>query len=115
MPKFPHEFSMKRYNLIETDLNDDATDALEEFETYLSHLTSLKNKAGEDWVMTKAQQKKINRLSRAVCTEIEFMVEEAFEPTPTKPEPKAEVQAPKVEPKKEERDDSSSLYEFFGI
>ena len=47
--------------------------------------------------------------------EIEFLVEEAFEPTPTKPEPKAEVQAPKVEPKKEERDDSSSLYEFFGI
>tara|TARA_B100000927_G_C16443262_1_gene460659 strand:+ start:231 stop:599 length:369 start_codon:yes stop_codon:yes gene_type:complete len=122
MAKFPHEFSMKRYNLIETDLNDDATEALEEFENFLSHLTSLKQKAGEDWVMTKAQQKKINRLSRAVCTEIEFMVEEAFEPTPpkAKEQPKtpekveAKEEAPKPESKPSEESDSS-IYEFFGI
>lgn len=121
---------MKRYNLIETDLNDDATEALEEFENFLSHLTSLKSKAGSDWVMTKAQQKKINRLSRAVCTEIEFMVEEAFEPTPPKPEPKPEpkVEAkpepkpePKVEakpqpaPQVEEEEDDSSLFDIFGL
>ena len=52
MARFPHEFTMKKYHLIETDLNEDAN---------------------ED------QQKKLNRLSRAVCMEIEYMVEEAPE------------------------------------
>ena len=55
----------------------------------MSHLTDLKSKAGDAWGMTQDQQKKLNRLSRAVCMEIEYMVEEAPEEpileAPTKP------------------------------
>jgi hypothetical protein len=76
MTRFPHEFTMKKYHLIESDLNEDAYEALQDFEKFLSHIVDLKSKAGEAWVMTQAQQKKLNRLSRAVCMEIEYMVEE---------------------------------------
>ena len=89
MARFPHEFTMKKYHLIETDLNEDANEALQDFEIFLSHLTDLKSKAGDAWGMTQDQQKKLNRLSRAVCMEIEYMVEEVpDEPVlevPTKP------------------------------
>jgi hypothetical protein len=101
MAKFPHEFTMKKYHLIETDLNDDAADALKDFEDYLSHLTDLKSKAGDAWVMTSAQKNKINRLSRSVCNEIEYMVEEA----------------PQVQerPQESAQDSSDSIFDFFGI
>jgi hypothetical protein len=89
MARFPHEFTMKKYHLIEADLNEDANEALQDFENFLSHLTDLKSKAGDAWGMTQDQQKKLNRLSRAVCMEIEYMVEEVpDEPVlevPTKP------------------------------
>jgi hypothetical protein len=89
MARFPHEFTMKKYHLIEADLNEDANEALQDFENFLSHLTDLKSKAGDSWGMTQDQQKKLNRLSRAVCMEIEYMVEEVpDEPVlevPTKP------------------------------
>ena len=89
MARFPHEFTMKKYHLIEADLNEDANEALQDFENFLSHLTDLKSKAGDAWGMTQDQQKKLNRLSRAVCMEIEYMVEEAPEEpileAPTKP------------------------------
>ena len=76
MTRFPHEFTMKKYHLIESELNEDAYEALQDFEKFLSHLADMKSKAGEAWTMTQAQQKKLNRLSRAVCMEIEYMVEE---------------------------------------
>jgi len=58
MARFPHEFTMKKYHLIEADLNEDANEALQDFEKHLSHLTDLKSKAGKAWIMTQDQQKK---------------------------------------------------------
>ena len=107
MARFPHEFTMKKYHLLESDLNDDANEALQDFEQFLSHLTDLKGKAGDSWKMTQAQQKKLNRLSRSVCTEIEYMVEEA--------PATFEVEAPtsdKQEPSQEEERESS-IFNFF--
>ena len=46
---------MKKYNLLEADLNEDANDALQDFESHLSHLTDLKSKAGDAWSMTIVQ------------------------------------------------------------
>jgi len=104
MARFPHEFTMKKYHLIETDLNEDANEALQDFEIFLSHLTDLKSKAGDAWGMTQAQQKKLNRLSRAVCMEIEYMVEEAPEEpvleAPTKPPLEAPTKPPLEAPTK---------------
>ena len=82
MATFPHDYTMKKYGLVESDLSEDASDALEEFEQFLAELTRQKKEFGSDWTMTKAQQKKINRLSRAVCTEVEMMIEDAPEEKP---------------------------------
>ena len=95
MATFPPDYTMKKYGLVESDLTEDASDALAAFDHFLSKLTRQKKEFGSDWAMTKAQQKKINRLSRAVCTEVEMMIEDAPDP---KPEPKRE---PKPEPKPE--------------
>ena len=117
MATFPHDYTMKKYGLVESDLSDDATEALEEFESYLSQLSELKKKGGDGWLMSKEQQKKINRLSRAVCTEIELMIEDApdEEPQPqAKPQPKAVAQEQDDEEEEgEERDDS--IFNFFGL
>ena len=129
MARFPHEFTMKKYNLIEADLNDDSSDALQDFELHLSHLTDLKSKAGDEWSMTTEQQKKINRLSRAVCMEIEYMVDEApaeikEEPVEIKEEPveikKAVVDekvTPKIKEEKKPENNSAgdSPFDFFGF
>ena len=122
MARFPHEFTMKKYNLIEADLNEDSTEALQDFESHLSHLTDLKSKAGNEWSMTLDQQKKLNRLSRAVCMEIEYMVDEA--PTEIKEKP-AEIKEAVVdekvtskikEEKKEEKNSTGdSPFDFFGF
>ena len=116
MATFPHDYTMKKYGLVESDLSEDASDALEEFEQFLAELTRQKKEFGSDWAMTKAQQKKINRLSRAVCTEVEMMIEDAPEEKPApKPEPKAEVNAqaePKEEPTAEE-EDGGSVFDLF--
>ena len=116
MAKFPHEFTMKKYNLIETDLNEDSYDALQDFEKYLSHLQDLKGKAGDAWTMNQEQQKKINRLSRAICLEIEYMVEEApeEEKADTKPQ-EVEVVKEAPQPEAEERDASDSPFNIFGF
>lgn len=116
MATFPHDYTMKKYGLVESDLSDDASEALEEFESYLSQLSELKKKGGDGWLMSKEQQKKINRLSRAVCTEIELMIEDApdEEPQPqAKPQPKPERQAVAQEQDDEEEDDS--IFNFFGL
>ena len=129
MARFPHEFTMKKYNLIEADLNEDSTEALQDFESHLSHLTDLKSKAGNEWSMTLDQQKKLNRLSRAVCMEIEYMVEEApaeikEEPLEIKEEPleiKKSVVDEKVtskikeEKKPENNNTGDSPFDFFGF
>ncbi len=120
MATFPHDYTMKKYGLVESDLSEDASDALEEFEQFLAELTRQKKEFGSDWTMTKAQQKKINRISRAVCTEVEMMIEDAPEEKPaskpeSNPEPKAEVKAhaeSKVEPTAEE-EDGGSVFDFF--
>tara|TARA_Y200000002_G_scaffold272257_1_gene226738 strand:- start:268 stop:600 length:333 start_codon:yes stop_codon:yes gene_type:complete len=109
MARFPHEFTMKKYHLLESDLNDDANDALQDFEQFLSHLTDLKSKAGDSWKMTQAQQKKLNRLSRSVCTEIEYMVEDA----PTTSETKAST--PDVKEPNQTQEEESSIFDFFGF
>jgi hypothetical protein len=102
MARFPHEFTMKKYNLLEADLNEDANDALQDFEKHLSHLTDLQSKAGDAWSMTVDQQKKLNRLSRAVCMEVEYMVEDhTVEDVPKENIPKENT------PKKEEKNDDS--------
>ena len=114
MARFPHEFTMKKYHLIETDLNEDAYEALQDFEKFLSHLTDLKSKAGDAWGMTQAQQKKLNRLSRAVCMEIEYMVEEA----PEEPVLEAPTKPPLEVPAKEKPTTSQageSPFDFFGF
>ena len=119
MATFPHDYTMKKYGLVESDLSDDASEALEEFESYLSQLSELKKKGGDGWLMSKEQQKKINRLSRAVCTEIELMIEDAPDEEPqskseTKPEPKVVAQEQNDEEEEsEERDDS--IFNFFGL
>jgi hypothetical protein len=108
MARFPHEFTMKKYHLIEADLNEDANEALQDFENFLSHLTDLKSKAGDSWGMTQDQQKKLNRLSRAVCMEIEYMVEEVpDEPVlevPTKPVLEVPTKPVLEEPAKEKKE-----------
>jgi hypothetical protein len=115
MAKFPHEFTMKKYHLIETDLNQDASDALNDFEDYLAHLVDLKERAGDDWVMNADQKRKINRLSRAVCTEIEYMVEEE----PDMPEDvreEADIQSEQVREEPEpEDDDTGGILGIFGL
>ena len=126
MATFPHDYTMKKYGLVESDLSEDASDALEEFEQFLAELTRQKKEFGSDWAMTKAQQKKINRLSRAVCTEVEMMIEDAPEEKPApKPEPKAEVKPePKPDPKaevkpeptpqiEEEEEQGGGIFDFF--
>jgi hypothetical protein len=125
MARFPHEFTMKKYHLIEADLNEDANEALQDFENFLSHLTDLKSKAGDAWGMTQDQQKKLNRLSRAVCMEIEYMVEEVpDEPVlevPTKPvlevptKPVLEVPAKEKKEKKEKPTTSQAGESPFNI
>jgi hypothetical protein len=120
MATFPHDYTMKKYGLVESDLSDDASDALEEFESYLAQLSNLKKKGGEGWIMTKEQQKKINRLSRAVCTEIELMIEDAPEEeseAKNKPEPK---RVPRPEPvsqeeSEEDEEQDDSIFNFFGL
>ena len=124
MATFPHDYTMKKYGLVESDLSDDASDALEEFESYLSQLSNLKKKGGDGWIMTKEQQKKINRLSRAVCTEIELMIEDAPEeeaeannkPEP-KPEPKRVARPEPVSQEESEEDEEQddSIFNFFGL
>jgi len=107
MARFPHEFTMKKYHLLESDLNDDANDALQDFEQFLSHLTDLKSKAGDSWKMTQAQQKKLNRLSRSVCTEIEYMVEDAPATSET------EVPTTNEKEPSQAQEDDSSIFNFF--
>ena len=109
MARFPHEFTMKKYHLLESDLNDDANDALQDFEQFLSHLTDLKSNAGDSWKMTQAQQKKLNRLSRSVCTEIEYMVEDAPATSVS------EVSTPEVQEPSQTEEDDSSIFNFFGF
>ena len=112
---------MKKYGLVESDLSEDASDALEEFEQFLAELTRQKKEFGSDWTMTKAQQKKINRLSRAVCTEVEMMIEDAPEEKPEpKPEPKSEPNAEvkteaesNEEPTTAEEEDGGSVFDLF--
>ena len=106
MARFPHEFTMKKYHLLESDLNDDANDALQDFEQFLSHLTDLKSKAGDSWKMTQAQQKKLNRLSRSVCTEIEYMVEDA----PATSETKAST--PDAKEPNQTQEEESSIFDI---
>ena len=126
MARFPHEFTMKKYNLIEADLNEDSNEALQDFESHLSHLTDLKSKAGNEWSMTLDQQKKLNRLSRAVCMEIEYMVDEAPAEIKEKPaEIKEAVVDEKVtskikeekkpEKKPENNNTGDSPFDFFGF
>jgi hypothetical protein len=115
MAKFPHEFTMKKYHLIETDLNQDASDALNDFEEYLAYLVDLKERAGDDWVMNADQKRKINRLSRAVCTEIEYMVDDEPEIAENVEEPQEEVaQEEYVEPEPED-DDTGGILGIFGL
>ena len=104
MARFPHEFTMKKYHLIETDLNEDANEALQDFENFLSHLTDLKSKAGEVWTMTQDQQKKLNRLSRAVCMEIEYMVDESPPERVLEKPVEKRVEEQKIEIKEEKPD-----------
>jgi len=115
MATFPHDYTMKKYGLVESDLSDDASEALEEFESYLSQLSELKKKGGDGWLMSKEQQKKINRLSRAVCTEIEYMVEEE----PDMPEDvreEADIQSEQVREEPEpEDDDTGGILGIFGL
>ncbi len=113
MARFPHEFTMKKYNLLEADLNEDANDALQDFESHLSHLTDLKSKAGDAWSMTVDQQKKLNRLSRAVCMEVEYMVEDA--PTETIEVSEKENSEKKQEKMPEKNSTGDSPFDFFGF
>jgi len=121
MATFPHDYTMKKYGLVESDLSDDASEALEEFESYLSQLSELKKKGGDGWLMSKEQQKKINRLSRAVCTEIELMIEDAPDEEPqakVTPQPKSQPKAVAQEQDDEEEEgeeQDDSIFNFFGL
>ena len=118
MAIYPHEVALKKYHLLPTDLNDDASEALEEFEEYLSYLVELKKKAGEGWEMTPNQKRKINRLSRAVVLEIEYMVEEAPE-VPEEPQETPEAQntpqEPENAPEEPEEEEGDSVWSILGF
>tara|TARA_R110000751_G_scaffold307535_1_gene429296 strand:+ start:277 stop:582 length:306 start_codon:yes stop_codon:yes gene_type:complete len=78
MANFPHQITMSKYGLSEDDISNEAQEALEDFNSYLD---SLQNKAeqaekdGEQFEYSESQIRKINRLSEAVCSTIEDMID----------------------------------------
>jgi hypothetical protein len=78
MAKFPHEITMAQYGLSENDLSEEATEALDDFNSYLEDLQEKKEEAqsnGEQFTLSEAQKRKINRLSEAVSSAVEDMVD----------------------------------------
>jgi len=78
MSKFPHEITMARYGLSSSDLSEEASEALDDFEEYRDKLSEEKEKAESEnrqFALNEAQRRKLLRLSQAVCSEIEDMVD----------------------------------------
>lgn len=76
--KFPHEITMMRYGLSSSDLSEEAEEALEDFEAYRDSLQEKKEAAeseGATFSLSEAERRKLLRLSQAVCSEIEDMVD----------------------------------------
>ena len=69
---------------------------------------------GDSWKMTQGQQKKLNRLSRSVCTEVEYMVEDA-PATSVSEVSTPEVSTPEVQEPSQTEEDDSSIFNFFGF
>tara|TARA_R110000751_G_scaffold42949_6_gene99370 strand:- start:529 stop:876 length:348 start_codon:yes stop_codon:yes gene_type:complete len=93
MAKFPHQITMAQYNLSEEDFSHEATEALDDFDNYLEELQEKKEQSqaeGKEFELSEQQTRKINRLSVAVCGEIEDMIESGESVEPKAPQPKAE-------------------------
>ena len=77
MAKYPHEITMENYGLSESDLSEEAQEALEDFNDYLDTLQAKKKEViakGETFTLGEAEKRKINRLSSVVCSEVEDMI-----------------------------------------
>jgi len=91
MAKFTHEITMSNYGLTEGDLSQEAVEALEDFNSYLEQLQDKKEQAleeGQEFELTDAQRRKINRLSASVSEAVEDMIEvddPALYPAPANP------------------------------
>jgi hypothetical protein len=99
MAKFTHEITMSNYGLTEDDLSQEAVEALEDFNSYLEQLQDKKEQAleeGQEFELTDAQRRKINRLSASVSEAVEDMIEvddsaEAAPANPPRQEKKSEA------------------------
>jgi len=79
MAKYPHEITMENYGLSESDLSEEAQEALEDFNDYLDTLQANKAEVvakGETFTLGESEKRKINRLSSVVCSEVEDMIGE---------------------------------------